>query len=70
MAHTRTNDLPTHLAIWFQDRTRKMRERRERRRLYRRTRSELYAMSDRELSDIGIARIQIPDIARDAAGLT
>ena len=34
---------------------------------YKRILAELEALSDRDLSDIGIARIQISDVARQAA---
>ena len=37
------------------------------RQVYLRTVSELNALTDRELADLGIARIAIPDIAREAA---
>jgi uncharacterized protein YjiS (DUF1127 family) len=37
------------------------------RRVYLQTVAELNALTDRELSDLGIARIAIPDIAREAA---
>jgi uncharacterized protein YjiS (DUF1127 family) len=40
---------------------------RRRRALYGRTLRELNALTDRELSDLGIARIQIEDVAREAA---
>jgi uncharacterized protein YjiS (DUF1127 family) len=39
----------------------------EGRRAYRQTASELSALSDRELADIGIVRCDIPAVARDAA---
>jgi uncharacterized protein YjiS (DUF1127 family) len=35
-------------------------------RSYMDTRAELQALTDRELADIGISRLQIRDIARDA----
>ncbi|WP_102110391.1 DUF1127 domain-containing protein [Oceaniglobus roseus] len=35
---------------------------------YRRVHDELSAMSDRELADIGISRIEIGDVARQASG--
>lgn len=38
-----------------------------RRRIYTETVSELRALSDRELSDLGIARATIHDIAQEAA---
>lgn len=37
------------------------------RRLYARTVAELNALSDRELADLGIARVSIRDIAHEAA---
>jgi len=37
------------------------------RRVYDRTVAELNALSDRELSDLGISRLGITDIAREAA---
>lgn len=36
-------------------------------RVYAQTRSELEAMSDRDLADLGITRFMIEDIALDAA---
>lgn len=39
----------------------------ERHRLFERTYSELSALSDRELADIGITRSQIIDLSRDMA---
>ena len=37
------------------------------RQVYLRTVAELNALTDRELADLGIARISIPEIAREAA---
>jgi uncharacterized protein YjiS (DUF1127 family) len=37
------------------------------RRVYLRTVEELNSLTDRELSDLGISRLGIPDIAREAA---
>lgn len=37
------------------------------RRVYTRTVAELNALSDRELADLGISRLGITDIAREAA---
>ncbi|MDJ0826735.1 MAG: DUF1127 domain-containing protein [Rhodobacter sp.] len=37
------------------------------RRIYRTTLSELNALTQRELDDLGISRVSIPDIAREAA---
>ncbi len=38
-----------------------------RRAIYAQTLAELNALSDRDLSDLGIARFQIADLAREAA---
>ncbi|WP_225027874.1 DUF1127 domain-containing protein [Xinfangfangia pollutisoli] len=38
-----------------------------RRRVYTRTLSELRQLSDRELADLGISRVSLVDIAREAA---
>jgi uncharacterized protein YjiS (DUF1127 family) len=37
------------------------------RRVYARTAAELNALTDRELADLGIVRLSIPEIAREAA---
>ena len=39
----------------------------QQRRTYARTVSELNALTDRELTDLGISRLSIPDIAHEAA---
>lgn len=39
----------------------------QRRRIYAQTLRELHALSDRELSDLGMHRLAITDIAREAA---
>lgn len=44
-----------------------LKEAANRRATYRRTVSVLAAMTDRELSDIGIARASIEDVARETA---
>ncbi len=38
-----------------------------RRAVYNRTLSELRALSDRDLADLGVSRFQITDLAREAA---
>jgi uncharacterized protein YjiS (DUF1127 family) len=38
-----------------------------RRRLYLRTLSELNALSDRDLTDLGLSRASVADVAREAA---
>jgi uncharacterized protein YjiS (DUF1127 family) len=45
----------------------RMRDARKAREIYRQTYEELSALSDRELADLGISRISIPDVAREAA---
>ncbi|MDG4647352.1 DUF1127 domain-containing protein [Roseibacterium sp. SDUM158017] len=44
-------------------------QRAARRAIYRRTRDELSALSDRNLAELGFHRSEIPSIARKAAGL-
>lgn len=44
-----------------------LRESAARRAIYRRTVEELSKLSDRELNDIGLARANIEDVARDHA---
>jgi uncharacterized protein YjiS (DUF1127 family) len=39
----------------------------QQRRIYTRTVAELNALSDRELGDLGISRLSIPEIAHEAA---
>jgi uncharacterized protein YjiS (DUF1127 family) len=39
----------------------------QQRRVYARTVAELNALSDRELADLGMSRLSIPEIAREAA---
>ena len=51
------------LAAWKTDVLTAVRQRR----VYKRTVAELNALTDRELSDLGIARIAIRDIAHEAA---
>jgi uncharacterized protein YjiS (DUF1127 family) len=59
------------LCFGLADRFLRARERveqdRARRAEYRRTYHVLSSMSDRDLSDIGISRLQVRDVARDAA---
>ena len=42
-------------------------ERQRQRRLYRETYNGLYALSDRELDDLGLTRGELHDVSRDAA---
>jgi uncharacterized protein YjiS (DUF1127 family) len=39
----------------------------QQRRVYARTVAELHALTDRELTDLGISRLSIPEIAHEAA---
>lgn len=39
----------------------------QQRRVYSRTVAELHALTDRELTDLGISRLSIPEIAHEAA---
>jgi uncharacterized protein YjiS (DUF1127 family) len=39
----------------------------QQRRIYGRTLAELNALTDRELNDLGISRMAIPDLAHEAA---
>jgi uncharacterized protein YjiS (DUF1127 family) len=39
----------------------------QQRRVYSRTLAELNALTDRELTDLGMSRLAIPDIAHEAA---
>jgi uncharacterized protein YjiS (DUF1127 family) len=39
----------------------------QQRRIYARTLAELNALTDRELNDLGISRMAIPDLAHEAA---
>ena len=64
---TRT-DRPT-LASRFADFRQGVSQARARRAEYNRVHAELSYMSDRDLADIGISRVSIRDIAREAAGL-
>ena len=51
---------------WLRSAWSEFREDLERRRVYNETYAQLNALSDRDLSDIGVSRLQIGDIARDA----
>jgi uncharacterized protein YjiS (DUF1127 family) len=57
----------TAFGAWLRSARRDLVEERQRRRLYNETYSQLAALSDRDLWDIGLSRLQITDIARDAA---
>ena len=52
---------------WVGDVLARWNDARERRAVYVRTIEELSAMSDRDLADINLARVQIEDVAHEAA---
>ena len=52
---------------WIRNARRTLTEELERQRVYRTTLAELDSLSDRDLRDLGISRLQIGDIAREAA---
>ena len=62
-----TDSLAATLGARIRDARHALREEQRRRRLYTRTQAELASLSDRDLADIGISRLQIRDIAREAA---
>jgi uncharacterized protein YjiS (DUF1127 family) len=62
-----TGSLTTTLGGWLRHLRSELREEQRRRRVYADTRSQLAMLSDRDLLDIGISRLEIADIARDAA---
>ncbi len=55
------------LSRYLHDIAEALRLRAESRAVYRRTLAELQSMSERELSDFGFHRNELPDIARKAA---
>ncbi len=68
MATIETNARPTaSIGAWFQGLRRDLSTEMKRRRVYSQTHEQLMTLTDRELADIGISRLQIADIARDAA---
>ena len=52
---------------WVGDVLAKWNEARERRAVYLKTLEELSSMTDRDLADINLSRVQIRDVAREAA---
>ena len=61
--HTHTIDAQGWIASLFAD----IKRRRAEHEMYRRTLNELRALSDRELSDLGLSRADIHAVAREAA---
>ncbi len=65
------NDIRSHAGFSFTDRlsglVRSVAEARAKRAIYVRTLRELEALSTRDLTDLGIARAMIPQLAREAA---
>jgi uncharacterized protein YjiS (DUF1127 family) len=55
------------LGNWTDSFGREFRTEIAKRRVYRKTLAELDGLGDRDLSDIGVSRLQIADIAREAA---
>jgi uncharacterized protein YjiS (DUF1127 family) len=55
------------LGTWFRDLRANLGERVARYRTYRTTLNELASLSDRDLSDLGLHRAMIADVAREAA---
>jgi len=55
------------LGTWFHTFRSDFAEQRQRRRIYSQTYRELAEMSDRDLQDIGISRLRIEEVAREAA---
>lgn len=55
------------VGTWIENTRRALGEDLQRQRLYRKTYAELASLSDRDLQDIGVSRLQIGDIAREAA---
>lgn len=56
-----------NITSWVGDILARWNEARERRAVYLRTLDELSSMSDRDLADINLSRIQIRDVAHAAA---
>jgi uncharacterized protein YjiS (DUF1127 family) len=67
VSNTSTTAASLGLRQRFADFLERAREARKARAVYTRTVEELSALSDRDLADLGIARISIEDIAREAA---
>lgn len=55
------------VAGWFGEVLAKWNEARARRAIYVNARAELQSMTDRDLADIGVSRVQIEDLAHEAA---
>lgn len=68
MAFITGNAAPSQgLAQRFSGLVERIREARKAREVYRQTFSELSALSDRDLADLGLSRASIPTVAREAA---
>lgn len=57
----------TTLGNWRRSIGRALEEERQRRRVFNETYAELSTLSDRELADIGLTRLEIGDVAREAS---
>ena len=68
MATIRTTAHPAAgLGTWINDLRHELGKDLQRRRVYNQTYEQLAGLSDRDLADIGVSRLQIADIAREAA---
>lgn len=68
MAYVSSTSVPSlGLRQRFADFVQRVRAARKARAVYLQTLEELSALTDRDLADLGIARISIEDIAREAA---
>lgn len=56
-----------NMTAWIGDVLANWNEARERRAVYLKTLEELQSMTDRDLADINLSRVQIEDVAREAA---
>ena len=62
-----TRTAPLSLSERFNALVEDLKQRRERRRVYSQTLTELMRMNERELEDLGLTRFMLKDVARDAA---
>lgn len=69
MAYVNSSVRPTGWALrdLVQHQIQKLQKLTQRRRVYLQTVTELNALTDRELADLGLHRLMIPAVAKDAA---
>lgn len=65
MAHAITRTAPTRVAHAAEGWIARLRQRLEAYRMYRQTVRELSMLTDRDLNDLGIHRLQIPEVAKE-----